>query len=346
MRHRKAFAVVLGIMVFIKIISVLVYRHNNTAPQFGNKFLRPIGVSNIVGRTSYKFCYRQDKCKTGKPFNMTQEFVRVMDQLRRTTVDDDVTQMVFVTAASANHFTESLDSIGSIQKHFPGSLILYYDWGLWPLQRQEIQTWCNVQLMELDLREFTSADRSKYYVWKIMVIAHALLNYPRVFWVDSSIRIVTSRFGNIKNVIQSNGGFAMFDDTICDHSTLAVTHPEMFQYFVTDWQMQTKQFQYQGGAVILTRTDFVVDEILQWLLLCVMHPECIAPVPWSMCTFKRDRMARYAKCHRHDQSAFNILASNAFKFKKYSAGGRQQFLIVKRKHAKDYKIKICPNQKQ
>lgn len=38
--------------------------------------------------------------------------------------------VVMATAASHNHFDESLDLIGSIQKHYPNSTIVYTDLGL------------------------------------------------------------------------------------------------------------------------------------------------------------------------------------------------------------------------
>ncbi|ELU05789.1 hypothetical protein CAPTEDRAFT_193237 [Capitella teleta] len=329
--------------ITLSFISVILYRqYNYYAPNYGNSFLRSIATSKIVGRKSYNFCYK-DKCKTGKPFNLTQEFVRVMDQLRRTTVDDDVTQMVFVTAASANHFTESLDSIGSIQKHFPGSLILYYDWGLRPAQRRQIQAWCDVTLMLLDLREFANADRSQFYVWKVLVITHALLDHPCVFWIDASIRIMSSHVTGILEVTRGNGGFAMFGAVGKVHSTFAVTHHKMYEYLATDTRMQTLEGHFQSGAVFLLRSDFVVNEILQWWLLCAMHSECMTPITWSRCDFTKGRMTSYANCHRFDQSAINILASNAFGFipLMYWAIGGGPIVKVQRGHTKQFNVSIC-----
>ncbi len=49
-----------------------------------------------------------------------------------------VKKYVFVTAATRNHFEESLDCIGSIQKHFPGHWIVFYDLGLLESQAQKV----------------------------------------------------------------------------------------------------------------------------------------------------------------------------------------------------------------
>jgi len=39
-------------------------------------------------------------------------------------------KFVFVMAASSNHFEESMDGVASIQHHFPGKKLFYYDLGL------------------------------------------------------------------------------------------------------------------------------------------------------------------------------------------------------------------------
>ena len=52
--------------------------------------------------------------------------------------DDFLEEFVFVTAASANHYKESIDAIATVQKYFPGRKIYYYDLGLKSAQRKEV----------------------------------------------------------------------------------------------------------------------------------------------------------------------------------------------------------------
>jgi hypothetical protein len=53
---------------------------------------------------------------------------------------------VFVTAASENHFAESVDAVASIQSLYSKSTIYFYDWGLTTEQQVKVKSWCNVHL--------------------------------------------------------------------------------------------------------------------------------------------------------------------------------------------------------
>ena len=77
----------------------------------------------------------------GKRFNVSQTIIDYMDippkqffKLNEETVMD----FVFVTAADSSHFRESEDAIASIQTHFPGYKVHFYDLGLQPDQREEV----------------------------------------------------------------------------------------------------------------------------------------------------------------------------------------------------------------
>ena len=50
----------------------------------------------------------------------------------------NVNQFVFVTGVSQNHFDESKDAIASVQAHFPGRKIYYYDIGLNKKQKKQV----------------------------------------------------------------------------------------------------------------------------------------------------------------------------------------------------------------
>ncbi|KAI0216004.1 hypothetical protein LSAT2_031931 [Lamellibrachia satsuma] len=81
------------------------------------------------------------------PFNAS-------DQMRRTFMPpsgsyhtltpDKMADFVFVTAASSNHFAESVDAIASIQTLMPEKKILYFDIGLKADQIAQVKSWCSV----------------------------------------------------------------------------------------------------------------------------------------------------------------------------------------------------------
>ena len=45
---------------------------------------------------------------------------------------------MFITGSSSNHFSESRDSVGSVQKYFPSFKVIYYDLGLTEDQVAEV----------------------------------------------------------------------------------------------------------------------------------------------------------------------------------------------------------------
>ena len=47
-------------------------------------------------------------------------------------------ELVIVTAASSNHYKESLAAIASVQEYFPNNRIMYYDLGLTKDQIQQV----------------------------------------------------------------------------------------------------------------------------------------------------------------------------------------------------------------
>jgi len=55
----------------------------------------------------------------------------------------------------------------------------------------------------------------------------------------------------------------------------------------------------------------VYDGVLRWWVLCALEQRCIAPITELYCQFT-ERQDQYAKCHRFDQSALNILLANHF----------------------------------
>ena len=77
----------------------------------------------------------------GTPFSArgrAAEYLRLPSatfaRLNRSTARD----LVFVTAASANHYSESLGCVAALQKHIPNTTLIYYDIGLTDNQAQNV----------------------------------------------------------------------------------------------------------------------------------------------------------------------------------------------------------------
>ena len=85
--------------------------------------------------------YQDGAIKIGRQFNVTRDYLQSLHlpqtQFMQLTMDT-APNIQFVTAASANHYRESIAALARIQHFFPGAKILYYDIGLEPDQIEEV----------------------------------------------------------------------------------------------------------------------------------------------------------------------------------------------------------------
>ena len=301
--------------------------------------------SNISYLTAYKFCAQPGQlCQSGKPLPVTTDIQAVVRSLLNTAVNltkgvlDD---FVFVTGVSSSHMKESMDAVASIQKHHPQHRILYYDWGLTDQQACVVMSWCNVTLVQLNLEKFRYRDKSQYYAWKAITVVHALLHHTGVMWFDSSIRFTTDDITSCHQMALSNGGIAFFSSVGFVHSTYAVTHRMTYLYLPTDLQKMQQEGHVQSGIMLIYRTRYVIENVLQWWLLCSIEDRCIRPLPPTECDFRESRLRVYAGCHRYDQSVLNILLANVYNFTINRYLISDSMVRIQRKHTKVFNLQEC-----
>ncbi|KAI0216005.1 hypothetical protein LSAT2_031932 [Lamellibrachia satsuma] len=247
------------------------------------------------------------------PFNAS-------DQVRRnfmppsgsyhTLAPDKMADFVFVTAASSNHFAESVDAIAAIQTLMPQKKIMYFDIGLKAEQIAQVKSWCSVTYRYFNLDRLPMfASNLRICAWKPFVIETALREHSAVFWIDASFRIKGTDLSAAYRVARKNGGYVIFFRS--GHSNFAVTHPGMYRYLSTDVNAQKKIVQFGGGMMLIYRTEKVFRDILWWLVMCAQEARCFMPNSSRKCTFvAHDYYKTYAKCHRFDQAAINLILSN------------------------------------
>ena len=97
---------------------------------------------------------------------------------------------VVLTAASSNHWIESLDGIGSVQNMMPDMKIIMMDIGLTEEQVEQLQRLRNVEIRNFPFDTYPPhvGDLMKY-AWKPLAIQKILLEYEIVFRMDASLRI-------------------------------------------------------------------------------------------------------------------------------------------------------------
>ena len=289
----------------------------------------------------------------GRPFNVNvSTLIRHRVPFRRfvkTSRDLEEAPLVFVTASSVNHVYETMDAVASVQRFFPDSKILYYDWGLKPWQVWDIKRWCNVEVRKFNFAEYpvpSSIDEknaTRYQSAKVFAILDALQDHPRIIWMDASVRFVEGNLSAIEAKARENKGFVFFSMKT-NHSTYSVTHPKTFQYLPSSLFRQKVTAHFESNALLIMRTKEIYDNILWFWYLCAMHQDCIAPTLNVACNFREmtdhDKWFEYMNCTRADQSVINILASNYLQFNtsRYFTRGD---IIIRRKMTKMFKLNMC-----
>ncbi|KAH7712918.1 hypothetical protein AAVH_19730 [Aphelenchoides avenae] len=221
--------------------------------------------------------------------------------------------LVFVTAASSNHFGELRALVATIDRLTPNASVVVYDLGMTANQTDEVRSWCGVEYVRFQFEKYPPHVRDlKKYAWKPLVIAEQLSRFDAFFYVDSSVRPLKADFSVFSAAVATGmlEPFLMFTPT--DHSILAATHPEMYDYFPVDRDYLNSTM--QAATLIYVADSAFTREFLRRFVLCALTESCIAP-PGSKVkcndvfydTKQPELFNAYDECHRYDQSAANLI---------------------------------------
>ena len=233
---------------------------------------------------------------------------------------------IIVTAASANHFTESLALLVnlncSIRRMFPKMELIYFDIGLLPQQREEIKRYCNCTFVKFPFHHFPEhVYNVKIYAWKPIIIQLALVNHQFVLYVDASIRF--HRYSELSTLFEkaiSNGilfpllerRFTVAHNT--DVETFVFLHKNPMDYL--------KKYEMPTGWIFITRTEFILTNIMSPWITCALTPGCFATenakfleqsCRSSLQLHFREKVKVIGMCHRYEQSIISILIHDIFK---------------------------------
>jgi hypothetical protein len=269
------------------------------------------------------FVFECDDGRVGLPFNAT-----LGEYLHKLLIVDNYANLTefptFVTAFSQNHLSEGLRLIELVKKHFPMKKLTVYDIGLSEEVVEKVLNKPHVLLKQFNFSAYPSYVKDLIqYRWKPLVIAQELLQHPAVLWMDSSTYWVKSNISEILNWTR-NGELFPWSLLIGEplpwsgHSTFAVTDPGMINFFNCSKEI-LYDTQLGSGFMLVYRTPEIVRNVLKWWVLCALETECMGPKGAQLrCQFSNtDRFKTYAKCHRYDQSAINILLAKATGFRGY-----------------------------
>ncbi|XP_078345745.1 uncharacterized protein LOC144631202 [Oculina patagonica] len=258
-----------------------------------------------------------------------------------------VPRVVPITAASSNHFNESLIHIKTtIPRFFPDVKLVFFDLGLANHQVEILKNLNFVDYRKFDFARFPRHVGELYtYAWKVLIIQEMLAEFGAIMWLDASIQLVDDFRPAIKQMLRGKSGF-LFIVSPGQNSILAATHLNMLEYFPMIYQNAIMQ---QACAIMIVNTPEVQRDIMKWAVLCALEMSCIAPLGSIICPTVSARAQHNVGCHRFDQAMFNVLVSNAYKSQRqrYVIQPEIKFAQVKRlkKLSKDKETKRIADQK-
>ena len=165
-----------------------------------------------------------------------------------------------------------------------------------------------------------------------------LSEFPRVFWIDSSIRFKTQNLSLTLDEVFNSGGILSFEPG--NHSNFETTHEGMYRFLPISAKAAANTMQCAANSIYIHRTEEIYKRIIFWWVLCALTEECIAPTRQLYCNFKGKDV--WAGCHRFDQSALNILMANNFLNNVSRYTSRRDRLSVNRRSAHQEFLVVCP----
>jgi len=264
------------------------------------------------------FVFECDDGRVGLPFNAT-----LGEYLHKLLIVDNYANLTefpaFVTAFSQNHLGEGQRLIELVKKYFPMEKLTVYDIGLSEEDVEKVLNKPHVLLKQFNFSAYPSYVKDLIqYRWKPLVIAQELLQHPAVLWMDSSTYWVKSNISEILNRTRNGELFPWSIMGYAGHSTFAATDPGMINFFNCSKEI-LYDTQFGANFMLVFRTPEIVRNVLKWWVLCALETECMGPKGAQLgCQFSdTDKFKTYAKCHRYDQSAINILLAKATGFRGY-----------------------------
>jgi len=226
-------------------------------------------------------------------------------------------RLVIVTAASSNHYAESQDMIGSVQKFLPNTKLIVYDLGLTRKQKETLHRYCN-----LEVRPFRHENYPPHtnilttYAWKPLVINEVASRYEVVFWGDTSVRLRGDSFA--EKIFPFLLKFPFVAGSVTELPIVSLTHDGMLKYL--NLSLSRKQMgnfgHLEANCWVMWVNNLMHSKFLNYWVDCALHQECIDPhgaTLWN-CDLKIAKKGTgvYTGCHRFDQSALDMILIREF----------------------------------
>ncbi|XP_048244484.1 uncharacterized protein LOC124128293 [Haliotis rufescens] len=224
-------------------------------------------------------------------------------------------RVTFVTGASSNHLSESLDLIKNLQEIVFPQLVnftfAYYDLGLKKHERLKVQEQCDCELRTFPLHLMPKYLQDlRCYSWKPLIIQANLPSTDILIWVDSSIRFTNQ--SAIKPMLMDiqQKGMLTYRNIL---STAQLTSKKTFNHFKAEPCEYADVPETTGGFLCFHNEKFIQEIIVKSWAMCAMHPNCMCSVPSRKGLYCNLKIRKYNKCHRYDQSAMTLILAKLFR---------------------------------
>ncbi|XP_019854116.1 PREDICTED: uncharacterized protein LOC109583286 [Amphimedon queenslandica] len=244
----------------------------------------------------------------------------------RATSDSQPTPTV-ITALASNHYSESLDMIGTVHYYLPNSDLLIYDLGLKYHQVKVLQKLRNTYVIPYNYSRYQQYSQARRYYrcysWKIHVINEVLSfsshSQQLFLWLDASIRIVKPVDPCIKKL--KSFPLVAGEKHIPGHNMIAFAKDSTVKYLDIKRESMRGMVGFCSGILFFNRSSPIIQLLLRKWVDCAMHQQCICgdgPSPVGCVWEDKGGWIAYNGCHRFDQVTLNILVAKYFDQYKYS----------------------------
>ncbi|XP_046565825.1 uncharacterized protein LOC124274501 [Haliotis rubra] len=246
-------------------------------------------------------------------------------------------KVVFVTAASTNHFFESQAMIKNLHERvFPlltNYSFVYYDLGLTTEQRSQVERFCRCEVRTFPLSAMPPRlQQLKCYTWKPLIINANLPTAEHLVWTDASVRFQGDSILTLLKELDIKGvTINRADWSIGQHTT-----KDMMNYFGE----RTCKFSHTvepGAFFIMLKNDrFIRNAVVKPWVACALSPKCMCPDNHKSLLHCRGEIRKYSKCHRFDQSAIGIILVKLFRDHEISVTIPLKLIKVRRGNKEKY----------
>ncbi|XP_060568726.1 uncharacterized protein LOC132727312 [Ruditapes philippinarum] len=217
---------------------------------------------------------------------------------------------VVVTAADSGFYGISQGLIKSVYEKllpkYKNIKIVYYDMGLNPNQRKQLETHCKIcEVRSFPFEKFPAHfKRLTTYAWKPIIIMTLLMEYGWVWWADSSVRYVTSDVDRALTYSKDNS--ILFFTYGVVFSVAQHTDIQTMEYLKED-RCKFRHFGEVEATFVLFHFDDVTHTIVDTWAACAVNKNCIAPQGTNRKLSCRISNKSDGRCHRFDQAVLSIL---------------------------------------